>query len=117
MVVAGANCYYNDVKDELGDVLAPGKDGGPPAQMWPKTGRLYHAARELQSSKCHLAWPFLLTMETWRLQMVSRTQSRNAPLVEKEFHGFVSRVIARRISVGDLRPPPMMGMIPPEGTR
>jgi hypothetical protein len=82
--------------------------------MWPNIGRLYHVFREFRESKFSKEWPYLLAIELMRLQIVVRVFSRRADIIEKEFHGFVTRIIEQADKV-EFDPPQWANTKPDRG--
>jgi len=73
-------------------------------QMYAKTGRFYHAARELNMSGRPLSWPFVVMMECHRLELATRWMAKNKDGLELEMH----RAIGRMMGTSErLRPIPL----------
>lgn len=106
LVAVSRNGDYNAMKGPASEIQALSLSGEKwkKVPMWPNIGRLYHACREFAESKFCKEWPYLLAIEVMRLQIIARVMSRRPDLVEKEFHGFVTRVIDQADKVTS-RPP------------
>lgn len=113
LVAVSRNGNYNAMKETASEIQALTKAGENKAgeskwkkgPMWPNIGRLYFACKEFAESKFCKEWPYLLAIEIMRLQIIARVFSRKPDLVEKEFHGFVTRVIEQADEV-KFKPPP-----------
>jgi DNA polymerase III delta subunit len=99
LVVNSRDGDYNASKAEIAGVKTLSKDKSKLIPMWPNPGRLYYASKELAKGGFHPEWPMLLLSEAWRIQMIVRKNSTNKDLIEKEFHGFVFRVMAQQDEV------------------
>jgi DNA polymerase III delta subunit len=94
-LLAATSGEYNYVKETAATIQSIKKTGGvwKTAPMWPNPGRIYHTYKEFQESGFCKEWPLLLSKELMRLQMSVFLLSRKPDMIQKEFHGFVTRVI------------------------
>lgn len=107
LVAVSRRCDYNAIKERASRVqtLTPSGASWNKAPMWPKIGRLYHVCNEFSSSKLPPEWPLRLMSELMRLQLAARLLPKDQ--IEKEFHGFIARMMEQADGVDSLLAPPL----------